>query len=79
MNITLRRTGRGSRVNRDRRSVTFERSVIAEATRRFNATQTPADIEVCPVCIGSKEVHHESTGPNLLVECPECNGKGWVS
>ncbi len=81
---------RGSRTNRDRRDQSFARSVIAEATRRHNATQTEidntavlmrsGDIEVCPDCFGSCETEqHVTDDVTRMLPCPECGGKGWVS
>ncbi len=58
--MSLRNVGRNSRVNRDRRDQSFARSVIAEATRRYNEQQQ--QVRYCQKC--KREVH-----PHLRCVC----------
>lgn len=76
---------RSSRTNRDRRSVTFERSVIAEATRLWNASDRVLKTKIAmllpcgcvrtPLAMIPCSMHLGLTPMPEIEVCPDCKGR----
>ncbi len=92
--MSIKHVFRSSRVNRDRRDQTFARSVIAEATKRFNAAAALTIARgLCCMARHANAVppwtcdcpcHDEAKNAAILIKageievCPDCMGTGEV-